>query len=481
MNPPTMVDRNDEAHDAGAVAWAMVDAIPDALVVVDEAGQIEFANRQTEEVFGFDRSELIGQSVEMLLPERLWSVHAAHRTRYRAEPEVRPMGRGLDLVARRRDGSEFPVDVSLSPFTSHGDLRIIAAVRDISDRIAARAREDEVRHVLDAVEDGVYIFDADSLLFTYVNQGAVKQVGYSEDQLMTMGPLHIKQAFVESSFRELLAPLLAGDVRSTHFETLHRRRDGIDVPVEIVLQCPTRTASHGRVCVALVRDIRDRVQHESDLEDARRRASLLAERERIARDMHDTVMSRLFGVGMALQGTASLVDDPEIATRLEQMTAEIDEALLEIRSTVYGLRSRQDWGTGVRGHVLAVAAEQRPILGFEPRVDFTGPIDRLPSTVVDELLATLRESLTNVARYARASQVTIDVTAEQGHVRLVVADDGVGFGDPVGHGSGDATATTGHGLRNMAARAQALGGRLVISSTPGKGATIDWSVPIDPH
>ena len=112
-------DRSQPLSDVDAsdamLAWAMVEASPDALVMVDEQGVIELVNRQTEVLFGCDRGDLLGHPVETLLPGRFAQIHAAHRTRYRVAPEVRSMGSDLDLLARRADGTEFPVEISLSP------------------------------------------------------------------------------------------------------------------------------------------------------------------------------------------------------------------------------------------------------------------------------------------------------------------------------------------------------------------------------
>ncbi len=113
---------------------ALLEAAPDAIVVVDRGGRMIVVNRQTERLFGFARDEILGHRLEMLLPERLGQIHERHRADYYAEPRTRPMGSGLELIARRKDGSEFPVEVSLSPVPTDQGLWVISTVRDISDR-----------------------------------------------------------------------------------------------------------------------------------------------------------------------------------------------------------------------------------------------------------------------------------------------------------------------------------------------------------
>jgi protein-histidine pros-kinase len=112
----------------------LLDAAPDAVIVVEESGRIVFANIQTERLFGYHRDQLIGEELEILVPERFRASHPAHRTLFFAAPKVRPMGSGLDLFGRKSDGSEFPIEISLSPLHSEEGFLISASIRDVSDR-----------------------------------------------------------------------------------------------------------------------------------------------------------------------------------------------------------------------------------------------------------------------------------------------------------------------------------------------------------
>jgi PAS domain S-box-containing protein len=142
------------AHDAAALESeamfrGLLDAAPDAMVIVDRQGRIVLANRQAQTVFGFTPEELLGQPVEMLLPEAYRAVHHRHRADYHASPRTRPMGAGMELLARRRDGAEFPVEISLSPIETDRGMLVIAAVRDITERKRAEAHMQALREEAD--------------------------------------------------------------------------------------------------------------------------------------------------------------------------------------------------------------------------------------------------------------------------------------------------------------------------------------------
>jgi PAS domain S-box-containing protein len=120
--------------DAERLFRGLLESAPDAVLIVDARGLIQIVNRQTEVLFGYPRAELFGQPVEVLLPERFGGRHTGHRAGYQAEPHTRPMGIGLELFGRRKDNSEFPVEISLSPMQSDGELLIISNIRDVSGR-----------------------------------------------------------------------------------------------------------------------------------------------------------------------------------------------------------------------------------------------------------------------------------------------------------------------------------------------------------
>ncbi|HVM64190.1 MAG TPA: PAS domain S-box protein [Acidimicrobiales bacterium] len=462
-----MADPTD-ADTIGDVGMAMVDAAPDALVMVSDGGQILVVNRQTERLFGYDREELLGQAVEVLVPERFRQVHRADRTRYRAEPAVRPMGPGVLLFGLRKDGAEFPVEISLSPFVTAAGLRVIAAVRDISERLVAEARAREVHRALDASADAVLLFDPDTLRLMYVNDGAVDQLGYSRDELLTMTQLHVKPEFTEARYRAMMAAVPPGQHHT--YTTVHRRKDGTDVPVEAVLARPADDPAGEGWMISVARDLTNRLAAEERARAAERELALVDDHHRLARDLHDQVIQRLFAAGLGLSGMAAAADDPAQVERLTSVVDDLDETIRQLRTSIFNLTRPPAARTSLRAVVVDVCSQEREALGFDPALRFDGLIDTVGDAIAGEVAAVVREALSNIARHAGASRAEVALVATADGLTLRVVDDGVGL--PVGR------ERAGNGLGNMAARAAALGGTCAIQAGAGDGTEVVWRVPL---
>jgi signal transduction histidine kinase len=204
--------------------------------------------------------------------------------------------------------------------------------------------------------------------------------------------------------------------------------------------------------------------------------ALIEDRERIARDLHDTVIQRLFAVGLSLQGAARLTgtDAEEATIRIEAAVDELDVTVKHIRTAIFGLESSMASSSdGLRTRLLDLVRESHRTLGFEPRVLFDGPIDAgVSEAACDDVLATLREALSNVARHARAGRADIAVVADGHELCLTVTDDGVGPPPD------DDRRYEGHGVRNMAARAAERGGSLVLQPGRAGGTELVWRIPL---
>ncbi|WP_225978060.1 GAF domain-containing sensor histidine kinase [Gandjariella thermophila] len=255
----------------------------------------------------------------------------------------------------------------------------------------------------------------------------------------------------------VLVPLSARD--SALGVLLVARRRG-DPPFDTsVVQMICAFAAHAALAVQFTRAVEDR-----------QRLAVFEERDRIARDLHNQVIQQLFAVGLGLQGLARLAAEPDAAERLQGFVNDVDRTIREIRRSIFSLQAPVDERRSLRVDVLTVVAEAVGALGFEPRLGMAGPLDSaVPDGIRADLLAALREALSNTARHAAARQVSVEVTADDGKLRMVVADDGKGIAP---------THPRGGGLTNLAERAARWDGELTVDSTPGRGTTVHWRVPL---
>jgi signal transduction histidine kinase len=195
--------------------------------------------------------------------------------------------------------------------------------------------------------------------------------------------------------------------------------------------------------------------------------ALLHDRERIARDLHDTVIQRLFATGLGLQALSRLVGDVGVADKVQAAVEDLDSTIREIRDVIFELNSSERGLSGCRVRVLALAAEMTPALGFEPRVLFFGPVDTIVGPeVAEHLIAALRELLSNVIRHAHASRVEIRLHAGM-EVTLTVEDDGGGLPEHRGAGLG---------LANLTERARSLGGSFSEEAAMPHGIRAVWCI-----
>ncbi len=209
-----------------------------------------------------------------------------------------------------------------------------------------------------------------------------------------------------------------------------------------------------------------------ELAEHRRQAEQMAvfeDRDRIARDLHDLVIQRLYATGMSLQGAMSMIKAPAAADRISKSVDALDDTIKEIRSAIFALQAHPDaTANSLRARILYVAQEMAPALGFAPSLRLEGALDTLvPADIAEHMLTALREALSNAARHAAASRVDVTVLVDR-ELELTVRDDGVGFA-PGGRRSG---------LRNLSERAAALGGSLVVESAEGAGTELTWRVPL---
>jgi PAS domain S-box-containing protein len=498
---------------------ALLDAAPDAIVGVDQDGRIALVNAQAEELFGYRRDELVGELVEVLVPDGSRPRHPSWREGYAQSPRPRPMGAGVALSGRRRDGTEFPAEISLNALEVDGRTIVLAAVRDVTEQ---QRTEVVARGLLEGAPDAIIGVDGQGVI-ALVNVQAEQLFGYAREHMVGQ-PV------------ELLVPDVARNVHVGHrekymaeprsrpmgvgMELTGRRADSSEFPVEISLS--SIEFADGALVLASVRDVSDRIEARAERERLRQ----LAEEERLERRLQQS--QRLESLGQLAGGVAhdfnnllavisnyasfvaeevdlALVDDPSrwtpVANDIEQIlragkrAAELTHQLLAFgRREV--VRPRV---VNVNEVISQIAPMLRRTLGEHVDLSVAAADDLWPTKADPGQLEQVLVNLAVNARDAMASGGTLSIatanvaaderdgraSAVDGDaVQLRVQDSGRGMDadvvarafepffttKPKGEGSGLGLATV-YGIVAQA------GGQVLLDSAPGQGTTVTVLLP----
>lgn len=483
-------ETEDLLHKNEQRAAAIVESIPDAVVIVGDDGLIELVNQPAERLFGYLRGELVGQQLEVLVPERYRHVHEHMRARVKGEMYSRPMESGHNFNGLRKDGSEFPVDISLSPLKIDGRVKTIASIRDVTGRTIAedahRKSEQLFRGLLDSAPDGMVIVDRSGAI-QVVNAQTERLFGYTRLELRgrpieLLLPERFRATHVRHRFGYFGHP--QARPMGANLDLFGRRKDGSEFPVDISLS--PMESEDGTLVIAAVRDVTDRREAKRKLDESaelvqkqRLFARLIAaqeeERLRIASDIHDDTIQAMTATSLRIQQLRRHIEDAgqiELLTRLDEA---VRESINRLRRLMFDLRPAALDRSGLAAALreLLERLEQETHIQFilENRIEVE-PLGDMRTA----LYRISQEALANIKKHSNASTVHVDLRTAGSGCLVRIADDGQGF-DIDGNDN-----KPGHlGLVSMQERAKIAGGWWSIKSPHGHGTTVEFWLPLSPE
>ncbi|MBX2879998.1 MAG: PAS domain S-box protein [Granulosicoccus sp.] len=466
-----------------------------AIITIDDFGIITSGNEAAIRLFGHSQAELLGENVSMLMPEPYQSEHDKYLQNYHETQVAKIIGRGRQVTGLRKDGSTFPMHLSVAKHRVEGKTGFTGIVQDLSELDQARAANERLGRILDRSANEIYVFDASTLKFSMVNQGAADNLGYSPGQLSAMTPVDLKP-YSEAEFRVLIAPLINGEKNSLEIETTHRRENGTRYDVEILLHLSH--AVDPPEFVAIVQDVTDKNRMLDALHRSQRMESVGNLTGGIAHDFNNllTVISgnlELLDLQIKDSSHRELLVE---AREASAMGARLTQRLLAFARQSRLLPTQVD----VNVLILGLSEMLRRTLGDNIELK-TNLVSQLSPTTVD--ISQLENAVVNLALNARDAMsdggtllietTSVDVQGslasqleiEPGtYVNIRISDTGTGVPqdllqkifEPFVTTKKD-THGTGLGLSMVYGFTRQSGGNVKVTSVLGQGTTFDLYLP----
>lgn len=471
----------------------LLESAPDAIVIVDGDGKIVLINTQTEHLFRYPREELLGQSVEVLVPQRFRKSHPQHRVNYFASPRARAMGAAFDLHGLRRDGTEFPVEISLSPLETGESVLVSSAIRDISERRHADEQRARLAAIVDSSSDAIVGTSLDGVVTSW-NAGAERMFGYRAAEVLGRPLELLAPASPEQAVPDLFSRLANGE-HVDSFDSVRLHKDGRQVHVSIGASGVKGAGGAIIGASAVIRDITERRLAEEALGKAKEAAeSASRELETFSYSVAHDLRAPLRGMNGFAQILVDTYEDrldaegrdwlQEILQNAKKMADLIDGLLSLARLTRSELRMESLDLTSLVREVAAGLRSSTPdrAVRFTVAEDLRAFADpRLVRALVENLLGNAWKFTANVVD----TEIEFGTTTVQGEACFFVRDNGAGFDMAFAQKlfapfqrlhTVQEFPGTGIGLATVQRIVHRHGGRIWAEGVVGGGATISFTL-----
>ncbi|WP_100804443.1 PAS domain-containing sensor histidine kinase [Ulvibacter sp. MAR_2010_11] len=484
------------------------EAISEGIVIVNKSQTIVATNMAANALFGYSEEELKGQHLDILIPKKYHNNHHKHVSGFLKKSDKRQMGHGRDLYGRRKDGSQFPVEAGLNPFTVYDQDYVMALVIDISVRKKA---EQELKHwasIFNESLNEIFIFDARTLLFLDVNKGAKKNIGYTIEELHKMTPVDIKPEFNKEQFLKKISPLLEGREEKLKFNSIHQRKDGSTYPVEIHLQKSVHENSE--TLVAIILDITEQEEYTQKLENTvAKRTRQLEEALTKEKELGElktkflSLVSHEFKTplsGILTSATlAGKYEKEEQQDKREKHLKTIQGKVKYLNNIINDFLSIERLESGKVNYkysnfplskvINEVIYDANMLLKEAQNIEYPENIDAVFLDFDEKILELVLTNLINNAIKYSSEDSTIYLTANEKNNRLTitVSDEGIGipeaeqkyvFNRYFRAENALLNQGTGIGLNIVKTHLENLGGSITFTSVENKGTTFTVEIPM---
>ena len=438
---------------------AILETAVEGIITIDERGMIESFNRSAEKIFGYSVVEAVGQNVKMLMPEPFRHEHDGYLKNYRETGHAKIIGIGREVIGRRKDGSLFPMDLSVSEVRLANRRMFTGFVRDITERKEAEKTLLHYAALVESSDDAIIGKTLDGRITSW-NRGAEMVFGYSHQEIIGK-PVSI----LIPKDRQDEEPVILDKIRRgesvDHYETIRRRKDGKLIHISVTIS-PIRD-TEGKIIGAskVARDITERKRLETEITEISNR-----EQQRIGQDLHDGLCQELAGIQLMCQVLEQKLaaKSKEEAKQVANISEHIREAIGHTRKLARGLSPVELETNGFTSALHELADNAQRLFRIECRFDCAAPVSIRDNVAATHLYRIAQEAINNAVKHGKAKRIMISLRPDYDKVVMTITDNGLGFSNEARKGSG-------MGLHTMKYRAGVIGATLEVRSD-GAGATV---------